>query len=71
MEIGEVYQRVKDEIANAAIGVGRDPSEITLVAVTKMVPWDVAAYLYAEGQRDFGESRLQEALDKKENASLK
>lgn len=51
-------------MAAAASGCGRDPADIRLVAVTKTVTWAEAEALYAEGQRDFGENRLQEALHK-------
>ena len=48
-------------IARAASSVGRDPTAIELVAISKT--WDAAAIipLIAAGQRSFGENRVQEA----------
>jgi PLP dependent protein len=44
----------------AAAGPGRDPSEITLIAVTKVFPASAIRDAYALGVRDFGENYLQE-----------
>lgn len=49
--------------------VGRDPSEITLIAVTKMHPFETVEALYKLGQRDFGENYVQELLEKAALAS--
>jgi len=57
-------RRVRERIAAAAERAGRDPSEITLVAVTKSQPPEVVVAGYRLGLRDFGENRVQEALDK-------
>ena len=55
---------IRDGIARAAESVGRDPAEVTLVAVSKTRPIEDLRELYDLGVRDFGESRLQEALPK-------
>jgi pyridoxal phosphate enzyme (YggS family) len=55
-------QRVLDEIAAAARLARRDPAGIALIAVTKTHPADEIEELIAAGQRDFGESRVQEEL---------
>lgn len=52
---------VQARIAAAAERAGRDPSEITLVAVTKMQPPAVIQAAYALGLRHFGENRVGEA----------
>lgn len=62
------YGYVLNEVAKAAALCGRDPAAIKLVAVTKGHTWDEAAPIYAEGCRDFGESRQAEALDKQRQA---
>ena len=54
-------QDIQARIAKAARSVGRDPAAITLVAVSKTQPWDAVAPVLAEGQRVFGENRVQEA----------
>lgn len=56
--------KVQAEIARAARAARRDPSEITLVAVSKRRSTAEIEALIAAGQRDFGESRVQEAAEK-------
>jgi len=56
--------KVRAEIARAATLARRDPGEVTLVAVSKRRAADEIEALIAAGQRDFGESRVQEAQDK-------
>jgi hypothetical protein len=55
---------VQDRIERAAGQAGRDPREVTLVAVSKTQPLDAVLAAYDLGLRDFGESRLQEAMPK-------
>jgi pyridoxal phosphate enzyme (YggS family) len=56
--------KVRDRIAAAASGAGRDPDEITLVAVTKFFPGSDVRLLVDLGVRDIGENRHQEAAAK-------
>lgn len=49
-------------IAVAARAAGRAPEDVTLVAVSKQQPDDRIEAMLAEGQRAFGENRVQEAL---------
>jgi pyridoxal phosphate enzyme (YggS family) len=55
---------VRDRIAAAALAAGRDPAELTLVAVTKTWPASDVALLHELGIRDVGENRDQEAAPK-------
>lgn len=55
---------VRERIAAACRRVGRDPSEVRLVGVTKGFAAEVAAAAFAGGVRDLGENRVQEARDK-------
>lgn len=55
------YTDIRARMATAAEAVGRSPSDITLVAVSKEQPWDRIAPVLAAGQRVFGENRVQEA----------
>lgn len=55
---------ILDSIAAAAKLARRDPSDVTLVAVSKGRGAEEVEPLVAAGQRDFGESRVQEALAK-------
>lgn len=55
---------IRTNIAEAAQRVGRDPSEITLIAVSKTKPIELVRMAYQLGITDFGENRVQEALPK-------
>ena len=55
---------VRARITAAAKSCGRDPSSITLIAVSKTHDAERASLAIAAGQRDFGENRVQEAEDK-------
>ena len=57
-------QAILDDIAQAAKLARRDPAEVTLIAVSKTRSAEDIEALIAAGQRDFGESRVQEALAK-------
>ncbi len=62
--VQENVARVRAEIAAACARAGRDPNEVTLVAVTKTVDRPVADALVAAGVRDIGENRVQDAVAK-------
>ena len=64
MSIAENIAHVQSRISQAALRVGRDPSEVTLVAVTKTFGTDTVEEGAASGLRTFGENRIQEAADK-------
>jgi pyridoxal phosphate enzyme (YggS family) len=57
-------ESVQGRIAAAAQRVGRDPADITLVAVTKTQPIDAIQAVYELGLRNFGENRVGEAQSK-------
>jgi uncharacterized pyridoxal phosphate-containing UPF0001 family protein len=57
-------QAVRDRIARAAEKAGRDPSSITLVAVSKTWPAEYVFEAWKCGQRAFGENHVQEAVRK-------
>lgn len=56
--------RVRERMVAAAERAGRDPDEVQLVAVTKGRSSEVVRGLWDLGIRDFGESRVQEAVPK-------
>jgi pyridoxal phosphate enzyme (YggS family) len=62
--ISSALQAVKQRIAAAAREAGRAPQEITLLAVSKTFPAQAVREAWAAGQRAFGESYVQEAVDK-------
>jgi pyridoxal phosphate enzyme (YggS family) len=55
---------VRRRLGEACARVGRNPAEVTLVAVSKSIPPGLVAVLASAGQIDFGENRVQEAIAK-------
>jgi pyridoxal phosphate enzyme (YggS family) len=62
--IAERVAAVRERIARAAARAGRDPSAVTLVAVSKTHPAEAVGEALAAGLQDFGENRVQEAEPK-------
>ena len=62
----EGLEDTQQAIINAARRAGRDPSEVTLVAVGKTKPASMIRELYDLGVRDFGENKVQELIAKYE-----
>ncbi len=60
-DIAANLARVRARIQAAARRAGRDPAEVTLVAVTKTRPLDAMQAAYRAGVRNFGENRVEEA----------
>ncbi|HQT75646.1 MAG: YggS family pyridoxal phosphate enzyme [Rhodospirillales bacterium 20-64-7] len=59
--IADNLRRIHDRIAEAALKAGRNPGDITLVAVSKTKPVEAVLDALAAGQSVFGENRVQEA----------
>src|SRR5438270_8694771 len=57
-------RHIRNEIAKAASLAKREPADVQLIAVGKGRSAEEIEPLIAAGQRDFGESRVQEALAK-------
>jgi len=55
---------IRAEIRKAALGNGREPASVTLVAVTKTFPAEAILPALEAGHRVFGENRVQEAKAK-------
>ena len=53
---------IRQRISAAAEAAGREPSEVTLVAVSKVQPAERIEAVLAAGHRVFGENRVQEAV---------
>lgn len=62
--ISDNLQAVRADLIAAALAAGRDPQQITLLAVSKTFSAEAVLEAAAAGQRCFGENYLQEALDK-------
>jgi hypothetical protein len=56
--------KVRGEIARACVQAGRDPATVTLVAIAKTFGAAAVEPVIAQGQRVFGENRVQEAKAK-------
>jgi pyridoxal phosphate enzyme (YggS family) len=63
-EAAERLAAVQREIAAACREAGRDPTSVTLVAISKTFGYEAIAPVIAAGQRAFGENRVQEAKAK-------
>ncbi|MEW5727072.1 MAG: YggS family pyridoxal phosphate-dependent enzyme [Pseudomonadota bacterium] len=64
MSAAENLAQVQARIAAAAVGAGREPRAVTLVAVSKTHAADAIRPVLAAGQTVFGENRVQEAAAK-------
>ena len=64
MSIGANLDEVRHRIADACHRAGRDPSHVNLIAVSKSFPVEAIMEAATDGQRHFGENRVQEGLAK-------
>ncbi|MCP4304611.1 MAG: YggS family pyridoxal phosphate-dependent enzyme [bacterium] len=62
--VAKRLSEIRERVSAAAGRVGRRPSEVTLVAVSKGHPADAILEAYDAGQRDFGENRAAELAAK-------
>jgi pyridoxal phosphate enzyme (YggS family) len=62
--IEATLQQVRGRVASACLKAGRDAQSVTLVAVTKGFGAASVREAVAAGQREFGENRVAEALEK-------
>lgn len=59
-EVSARLAEVRSQVAAAALAAGRQPEDVTLIAVSKGQPAAALREAYAAGQRDFGENYVQE-----------
>lgn len=62
--------KVRTNIAEACREAGRDPSEVTLIGVSKVFPVEYAAAAVMGGLNDLGENRVQELVPKIETLAV-
>lgn len=62
--IADKLQNVRKRIQKATIAAGRDENAVQLLAVSKKKPPEQVFELFKQGQTDFGENYLNEALEK-------
>ena len=67
--VKENYEYIKQQVVDTAIKCGRDPKDITLIAVSKTKPLADIEELIDIGVTEFGENKVQELCDKYENVS--
>ena len=61
---------IREEIKAACIAAGRSAEEVRLIAVTKTKPAGLVREAFEAGQLDFGESYVQEFLEKQQDPQL-
>jgi PLP dependent protein len=64
LKVAQNLAFVRKTIESTALKYKRDPKEITLVAVSKNASFDQVRAAYENGCKCFGESRMQDALEK-------
>lgn len=64
MTVSNNLQQIQSKIAQACDKVGRDAKEITIIGVTKYVTIERTKELLATGNKDIGENRTEEFLNK-------
>ncbi len=64
MSIAMNYAEVKSRMEAACVRAGRDPKEVTLIAVSKTKPISMLMEAYEAGARTFGENKVQEITEK-------
>lgn len=63
--IAERWRHVRARVDQACARGGRDPGEVTIIAVSKTHPADAVLEAAAAGATDFGENYAQELADKR------
>lgn len=64
--IREQLEQVRRNVGESCLKASRDPSEVTLIAVSKTKPVSALQEAYDAGVRDFGENKVQELTTKAE-----
>lgn len=65
------YDLIKSDAGKAAIGIGRNPEEVKVLAVSKTQPGEVIEMAIKAGIGIFGENYVQELCDKYDYLELK
>ena len=65
----ENYETVVENVKKACVRAGRNPEEVTVIAVSKTKPLSDIEELIAHGVTEFGENKVQEMTDKYEHVS--
>ena len=65
----ENYETVVENVKKACVRAGRNPEEVTVIAVSKTKPLSDIEELITHGVTEFGENKVQEMTDKYEHVS--
>ncbi len=65
----ENYETVVENVKKACVRAGRNPEDVTVIAVSKTKPLSDIEELIAHGVTEFGENKVQEMTDKYEHVS--
>lgn len=65
-DLARGLQEAQEKVREAALAAGRDPAQVTLIAVGKTKPAAMIQEAYDLGVRDFGENKVQELTAKYE-----
>ena len=65
----ENYENVVENVKKACVRAGRNPEEVTVIAVSKTKPLSDIEELISHGVTEFGENKVQEMTDKYEHVS--
>jgi pyridoxal phosphate enzyme (YggS family) len=68
-EIAQRLAEVRQRLHEAVVGSGRQPGDVRLLVVSKTFSLDHIRAAAGAGQTDFGESRVQEALQKMDGSA--
>jgi pyridoxal phosphate enzyme (YggS family) len=68
--VAERWRTVRDEVDAIARAVGRDPADVTVVAVSKLQPADAVREAAAAGVTDVAENYAQELVAKQDEVAL-
>lgn len=68
--IASNIEAIREQINSACIEAGRDPASVRLIAVSKTKPAELVREAFDAGQVEFGESYVQEFLEKFEDPLL-
>ena len=68
-EIAQRYEAIQEQVAEACKRSGREPSEVTIIGVSKTKSFDLIRKGIASGISDFGESYVQELVEKEQELS--
>ncbi len=68
--IASNIEAIREQINSACIEAGRDPASVRLIAVSKTKPAELVREAFDAGQIEFGESYVQEFLEKYDDPLL-